>query len=67
MSGSINIRTLPAGTSITLADGAVADITTNPADGVWLFARITAAADANRIGEEEMVFAQDVITVQEPP
>ena len=39
MSDPINVRVLPPGTRIALADGAVAEIVSNPADGVWLFAR----------------------------
>ena len=39
MSDPINIRTLAPGSRIVLADGAVAEIVSNPADGVWLFAR----------------------------
>ena len=59
MSGPINIRELAAGTRIVLATGAEAEIVTNPRDGVWLFVR---SADSD--GEEEMVFAQDVVEVR---
>ncbi len=43
MSDPINIRTLSPGTRVALADGAVAEIVSNPADGVWLFARYLAS------------------------
>ena len=39
MPDTINIRALPEGALIALADGAMAEIVTNPNDGVWLFAR----------------------------
>ena len=40
-----------------------AEIVNNPADGVWLFARVVSADDAGRVGEEEMIFAQDVVEI----
>ena len=65
MSDPINVRTLAPGTSIVLADGAVAEIVSNPADGVWLFARyIEAPRDPALVGQEEMIFAQDVVAVR---
>ena len=65
MSDPINVRTLSPGTSIVLADGAVAEIVSNPADGVWLFARyVEAPRDPALIGQEEMIFAQDVVEVR---
>ena len=64
MSGAINIRVLQPGTRITLADGAVAEVVSNPADGVWLFARYIAdPTDQSRVGEEDMIFAQSVVEV----
>lgn len=62
MSGTINIRTLATGTRIRLTDGSVAEIVSNPADGVWLFARLL-SADGAVVGAEEMVFAQDVAEI----
>jgi hypothetical protein len=65
MSEPINIRFLAPGTQIKLADGAVAEIVSNPADGVWLFARfIECPRDPALIGQEEMIFAQDVLEVR---
>lgn len=64
MSGIVNVRLLAPGTRIVLADGATAEITANPADGVWLFARLlTAPGDPSRVGSEEMIFAQDVAAI----
>jgi hypothetical protein len=65
VSDPINIRTLTPGTRIVLADGAVAEIVSNPADGVWLFARyLEAPRDPALVGQEEMIFAQDVVAVR---
>ena len=67
MSDPINIRALSPGTQITLADGAVAEIVANPADGVWLFARyLQSPLDPALIGQEEMIFAQDVVAIAQP-
>ena len=60
--GPINVRDLAAGTTVVLLDGAEAEIIDNPKDGVWLFARfLIAPDDPGRVGQEEMIFAQDVV------
>lgn len=65
MSDPINVRTLPPGTRIVTADGAVAEIVSNPADGVWLFARyVESPSDPALVGQEDMIFAQDVVAVR---
>ena len=65
MSDPINIRDLQPGIRIALMDGAVAEIVSNPADGVWLFARyIESPRDPALVGQEEMIFAQDVVEVR---
>ena len=67
MSDPVNIRALTPGTQIKLADGAVAEIVSNPADGVWVFARyLQSPRDPSLVGQEEMVFAQDVVAVEPP-
>jgi hypothetical protein len=67
MSDPINIRALSPGTQITLADGGVAEIVANPADGVWLFARyLQSPRDPALIGQEEMIFAADVVEIRSP-
>jgi hypothetical protein len=67
MSEPVNIRALTPGTQITLADGAVAEIVSNPADGVWVFARyVQSPRDPALVGQEEMIFAQDVVSVEPP-
>jgi len=68
MSGPINVRDLAPGTSVVLADGAEAEIVSNQLDGVWLFARyLTSPDDPARVGSEEMIFAQDVVEIQDGP
>jgi hypothetical protein len=65
MSDPINVRMLAPGTRLALADGAVAEIVSNPQDGVWLFARyLSSPRDPALVGREEMVFAQDVVAVE---
>jgi hypothetical protein len=66
MSEIVNVRLLTPGTRIVLLDGATAEVTANPGDGVWLFTRcLEAPDDPARVGGEEMVFAQDVASVVE--
>jgi hypothetical protein len=65
MSEPINIRTLEPGTRIVLVDGATAEIVSNPADGVWVFARyLSSPDDPARVGGEEMIFAQDILEIR---
>jgi hypothetical protein len=64
MTEPVNIRLLEPGTRISLADGATAEIVSNPLDGVWVVARyLTSPDDPGRIGTEEMIFAQDIIEI----
>jgi hypothetical protein len=64
MSDPVNIRDLAVGTRVVLGNGAEAEIVDNPKDGVWLFVRRLASADDPATGEEEMIFAQDVVEVR---
>ena len=66
MADAINIRTLAPGTRITLLDGATAEVVDNPADGVWVFARyLSSPRDAALVGQEEMIFAQDIVAADQ--
>jgi hypothetical protein len=68
MSEPVNIRSLGPGTRIVLERGAVAEILSNPGDGVWVFARyLSAPDDPGMVGTEEMIFAQDIIEIREAP
>ena len=65
MSDPINVRDLAVGTRLMLGTGAEVEIVSNPKDGVWLFTRyLSSADDPTMVGEEEMVFAQDVVEVR---
>jgi hypothetical protein len=65
VSGPVNIRDLKPGTVVALLDGAIAEIVSNPADGVWVFGKfLSSPTDPSRIGEEEMIFAQDILEIR---
>jgi hypothetical protein len=65
VSEPVNIRSLPPGTVVALVDGATAEIVANPADGVWIFGKILSSpADPARIGQEDMIFAQDILEIR---
>jgi hypothetical protein len=65
MSDPVNIRDLTVGTRVKLGSGAEVEIVSNPKDGVWLFARYLSSIDnPAMVGEEEMIFAQDIIEVR---
>ena len=65
MSGIVNVRELAVGTRVVLGSGAEVEIVANPGDGVWLFGRYLATdGDHGPVGEEEMIFAQDVVEVR---
>jgi hypothetical protein len=64
----INLMLLEPGTKIALADGSIAEVVSNPLDGVWVFARyLSAPSDAALVGTEEMIFAQDIVEIRETP
>ena len=65
MSDPINIRELAVGARVMLCTGAEVEIVSNPQDGVWLFARyVSSADDPALVGEEDMIFAQDVMELR---
>jgi len=65
MSELVNTRELVPGMQIVLVDGAVAEVVSNPLDGVWVFARyLSSPADPSMVGSEEMIFAQDIAEVR---
>jgi hypothetical protein len=65
MSDIVNTRTLVPGMQIVLVDGAVAEVVSNPLDGVWVFARYLASPDdPSRVGTEDMIFAQDIAEIR---
>ncbi|HEV2099051.1 MAG TPA: hypothetical protein VGR45_09015 [Stellaceae bacterium] len=65
MSEIVNTRLLAPGTQITLVDGAVVEVVSNPLDGVWVFARYISSPDnPSVVGTEEMIFAQDIAEIR---
>jgi hypothetical protein len=65
MSDPVNVRDLAVGARVVLASGAEVEIVSNPRDGVWLFGRyLSSADDPGMVGEEDMIFAQDVVEVR---
>jgi hypothetical protein len=65
MSGIVNVRDLGVGTRVVLGSGDEVEIVSNPGDGVWIFGRyLSSAADPAMVGQEEMIFAQDVVEVR---
>jgi hypothetical protein len=65
MSELVNTRELAPGMQIVLVDGAVAEVVSNPLDGVWIFARyLSSPADPSVVGSEEMIFAQDIAEIR---
>ena len=65
MSGIVNVRELAVGTRVVLGSGAEVEIVANPGDGVWLFGRyLSNDDDAGLVGQEEMIFAQEVVEVR---
>jgi hypothetical protein len=66
--GAANYRTLTEGLKLKLLNGEHGEIIGNPGDGAWLMIRITESPDdPNRVGDEEMVYFQDVEGVFLPP
>jgi len=64
MSEVVNLRLLEPGMKIALSDGSIAEVVSNPLDGVWVFARyLSSPSDAALEGTEEMIFAQDIVEV----
>ena len=61
-----NLRQLEPGMIVSLTNGATAKVVSNPQDGTWIFARyLTYPEDPSQEGVEEMVFAQDIVSVLE--
>ena len=66
MSDIINLKLLQPGTKFGLSDGSVAEVVSNPLDGVWVFARyLSSPHHATLAGTEEMIFAQDIVEIRE--
>jgi hypothetical protein len=58
----INVLELEPGVKIRLADGATAEVVSNPRDGVWILVRyLNTPGDAAQVGTEELVFAEHIL------
>ncbi len=62
MADIVNLFEVEPGQKVRLHSDATAEVVSNPRDGVWLFVRyLTNSDDPSVVGEEDMVFAQDVV------
>ena len=60
----VNLFEVEPGQKVRLHNAAVAEVVSNPRDGVWLFVRyLDNAEDPAQVGVEDMVFAQDVVAL----
>ncbi len=58
----INIMELEAGTRVRLSDGSVAEVVSNPRDGIWIQVRYVSVPDKPaQEGTEELVFAENIV------
>jgi hypothetical protein len=58
----INVLELEPGTRVRLADNAIAEVVSNPRDGVWIELRyVDVPDDPSRVGAEELVFAETIV------
>ena len=66
MNEVVNLMLLEPGANIMVSNGATAEGTSNPMDGVWVFIKYLSSPDDPSLeGTEDMVFAQDVVRVLE--
>ena len=63
--GAVVFRGLPEGLKIRLTNGALGEIAGNPHDGAYLLVRyLENSEDPSKVGEEELVFFNDVKGVE---
>ena len=61
---NVALQDVPEGTRVRLPYGVIAEVTANPRDGGWLFVRfVEYPEDPSRVGEDDMVFCTDVLSV----
>ena len=64
MADIVNLMDIETGQAVRLGNDATAEVVSNPRDGVWLFVRyLSNPDDPEQVGEEDMVFAQDIAEV----
>ena len=55
---------LESGAKVRLKDDAVAEVTTNPRDGLWVLGRFMAAPNQpERVGAEDMICLYDIVEI----
>ena len=58
----INVIDLKPGDRIQLGGDVIAEIVSNPRDGVWVEARyVNVPDDPSQEGSQEMIFAEDIV------
>lgn len=58
----VMLQNLPEGAKIRLANGALAEVLSNPKDGLWVMVTyLESPDDPSLVGQEDMVFANDVV------
>ena len=68
MNEVVNLMLLDPGANIMVSNGAIAEVISNPKDGVWVVVKyLSSPSDPTLEGTEDMVFAQDVVRVLETP
>ena len=61
MADIVNLMDIETGQAVRLSNDATVEVVSNPRDGVWLFVRyLSNPDDPDQVGEEDMVFAQDI-------
>ena len=66
MNEVVNLRQLEPGMKLSLTNGATLEVVSNPGDGIWIFGRYLAfPEEPSKEGDEEMVFAQEIVAVLE--
>ena len=61
MANKLNLIALKRGDVVRMSDGAVAQITENPGDGIWVYGfYLQPGQDAADQGVDEPIFAQDI-------
>ena len=58
----VMVQNLEPGAKIRLANGATAEVISNPRDGLWVFATyLDSPEDPSEVGTEGMIFANDIV------
>lgn len=60
----INVIDLKPGDRIRLGGGVIAEVISNPRDGIWIEARYVKVPDEpSQEGTAEMIFAEDIVAM----